>query len=185
MVQYARRRKKIHDLNRIAFKPRFKLGLVLIMPFTKPPPLIFNLFLVVVCFATWSGKNQMSVYSFFGKSFIYEQKHVLSIIQFKFIQLLNLFCILRHDCLLQSLLILLTIIDFTRMVMVMVSRAVLSIMVFLVYITIKLFVCRRLLLFCHTMFPQIVFEDRIFITMVTLDLLCLFTLVFLNLLYTI
>ena len=69
--------------------------------------------------------------------------------------------------------------------LIMVSRAVLTIMVFLVYITIKWYVCIRLILFRHTMFPQIVCEVRLIITVVTFDVLCLFTWVFLNLLYTI
>ena len=69
--------------------------------------------------------------------------------------------------------------------LIMVSKAVLSIKVFLAYISVKWYICIGLNLFCHNTFPQIVFEVRIFTTFTTLEILCLLTWVFLKLLWSI
>mgnify|MGYP006866087831 CR=1 FL=1 len=139
-------------------------------------------FFVVVCFATWSLKNRQSVSSVFG-IFFCAQQHVLKIIQFN--------CFNCSICFVfWSIIVCYSLYWYYSQLyillgwwntLIMVSRAVLTIMVFLVYITIKWYVCIRLILFCHTMFPQVVFEVRIIITVVTLDILCLFTRVFFNL----
>ena len=119
------------------------------------------MFLVVVCFATWSLKNQKSVSSWFDKLFLCTTTHHKNhTIKFN---LPAQFVLYFEACLFITVFIDVTDSDISQLLilpgwsstLIMISGAVLSIKVFLAYLTVKWYICIGLNLFCHKTFYHI------------------------------